>query len=43
MKAPTCKDDGTIAFTSVKRKIFSKTNIRSLKQLAISEEARVVA
>jgi len=42
-KAPTYKVDGTITFISVKRKTFSKTELRSYKELAISAEEIVIA
>ena len=43
MKAPTCKVDGTITVTLVKRKTFSKTKLQSYKELAISAEETVIA
>ena len=43
MKAPTCKVDGAITFTSVKRKTFSKTELRPYKKLAILAEETVIA
>ena len=43
MKAPTCKVDGSITFTSVKRKTFSKIELRSYKELAIPAEETVIA
>ena len=42
IKAPTCKVDGTITVTLVKRKPFSKTELRSYKELAISAEEIVI-